>query len=119
MAAAHSYRQQTLRITDLVTPEWPVLEDHEFHVCTLLGPAVLMVGGRSGGIRSPVIQVDASDAEALLWKIPPGQTEAIGCILAKNTLFQSCVFIGIGFTGSTRTLDMLRKAMSLQPPPER
>jgi hypothetical protein len=106
-----SYRDKTIKITDLVDVTNVVLDGFEFTNCDILGPAILFLSGNGRMSHIGIIGLESEDIEALLWEVPTSRKTLVGCIAVKNSTFDNCRFTGIGFAGPQRVLDAVRNAV--------
>lgn len=111
----HYYRDASVAIGSF----GPQLNGKTFENCEIIGPAILGVNvGR--GLSMHEIWVDGDPEtfqEQLFWEVPANASR-VGAIGSENCRFVHCRFVGVGFMGTAKTLEMIRKAIvSLVPEP--
>lgn len=88
------HENKLIRLVDLVvTKRPPILVDHEFVNCELVGPAVLQV------IDGCAFVGLAIESPAVFWQLDVGR-EYIGGIGIQRCRFEACSFSGVGFAGN-------------------
>lgn len=100
------YAGETVRLTDLVQPQHPVLTDFTFERCEILGPAVVHFQA------SDLVACtwDAPNDDALIWDIDPvTRPFAIGAIAAVTCVFRQCTFKGIGIAADAAFREQFTK----------
>ncbi len=105
-AKSLTFTGEDVRITDLVTPQRPIVTDVEFVRCRILGPALLLladvelVGSDFGSLDAP---------DSLIWTVPPWQTSQSGAISIDACVFRDCTFEGVAFACHQRAAYQLRR----------
>jgi hypothetical protein len=91
------YEDSSLRVTELVTPQHPVLVEFTFVRCRLLGPAVLMPMGCS--FVSCEWDSPGGDWSTLFWELRADARIVVGAIALHGCTFERCRFSEIGIAG--------------------
>jgi hypothetical protein len=96
------FEGQSIRLVDLVETAGE-LRDASFYRCTVVGPAVLLIGEgtelRNNAFAAPSL-------EDLFWETPPGKGFAIGAIGVHDCRFEECRFTNVGLAGP---IDLARR----------
>jgi hypothetical protein len=98
-----------VRLTELVSPEHPVLTEFSFTRCHILGPAVVVPEGCS--FVACTWDVPGEDISAMLWDVDPSRERLSGVIALYGCTFESCRMSGIGLAGSASQLERFREAL--------
>jgi hypothetical protein len=99
------FRDQDVRITDLVGADYHVLQRVRFEGCRIIGPCVLISMG------SVVTNSNIGPLDEMLWELPAGRLP-IGGVVADSCLFDRCSFVGIGFAVPHEELQQVREQFS-------
>jgi hypothetical protein len=101
------YLGQQIRLAELVYElNMNPLRDLIFSHCVLHGPAIL---APTGCTFQPLDVDDYGHPEGLLWEVP--SEWAVGVIAAEDCVFETCKFVGVGFTGPPHVLATLRESI--------
>lgn len=101
-------RNEVVRISEL-TVNSVTLEGLTFQNCKILGPAVLLLLGRTTLVHSTF---DAPNAEALFWEIPPSRALVVGAVSAVDCTFSACRFEAIGLGGPPEMRAVIQQGFS-------
>jgi hypothetical protein len=100
------FTDEGVRLAEIVPVEG-VLDGYKFTRCRILGPAVLSlypttVIGKSGfGEAAP---------DPVIWDDPP--FDRTGAVRVPNCTFLQCMFLLVGFTGSSEILEEFRASFT-------
>ena len=103
------FADSDVRLTELVSPEHPVLTEFSFVRCHVLGPAIVVPSGCS--FVSCRWEVPGEDVSAMLWEVDPSRERLSGAIALHGCTFESCRLSGIGIAGSPSQIEQFREAV--------
>lgn len=106
-AAARIYRDQTVRLSDLVALE-DVIEGYTFENCEILGPAVVILLG-----NTLLDQCHwTGDPDAVIWPAH-GRTAVVGAIGLQDCVITGCQFYRVGVLVPDEQMAMVRRGFGL------
>jgi hypothetical protein len=86
-----AFRNQDIRIADLLESDFHILERARFDGCRIIGPCVLIP------INSNFTHSDLGGLpDEILWELP-AERLPVGGVIADSCLFDHCTFVGVGF----------------------
>ncbi|WP_374598813.1 hypothetical protein [Brevundimonas sp.] len=85
-------------------PGLGVITDRTFRGCRLQGPAIMLV---SIGVQFTDCNFGDPDGDMRNLVLRAEGKRALGTIPFRNTLFDGCEFLNVGFTGPSEILDQL------------
>ncbi len=100
MEVDRQHHDEELRVWEIA--EGNGIEGRLFTGCTIVGPAVLVIGG-DFTLNHNVIE---GDADAFLW--PVERERVVGGFLVKDCAFKGCTFRHVGFAGHPDVIERIR-----------
>ena len=103
-----NYKNEHIRILDLIAEDDPYLKDCNFEKCVIYGPAMLIFQANTtffGNTRFPGV---AQIRDAII--NPGDKTNIYGAVALTNCLFRDCIFKEIGIIGDDAVQKSLEHA---------
>ena len=101
------FEDSSLRVTELVSPEHPVLVEFTFVRCQILGPAVLVPMGCS--FVSCAWDSPGGDWSTLFWDLGEEARVVVGAIALHGCRFENSRFSEIGVAGPPALRELFLK----------
>lgn len=105
---------KTLRLADLVTGDYPMIDGVTFEDCSFQGPAVIVID--STQMVLPQFNLASGDIESLLWEVEANKPYVQGAVILKNCLLRRCSFDkSIGLAAYPEGIAQLRELFKNAP----
>lgn len=110
-AADRTYRNTTLRLTDLAVVT-DTIADATFENCVLVGPAViLLLGDTTFGNNV----FDTPSLDAVFWDVPAERQSIIGAVALVNCTVVGCRLQRIGMAVPANNREQIYRSFGLDP----
>jgi hypothetical protein len=86
------YKDQDIRIVDLLSADYYVIERVRFENCRIVGPCLLLLTDTSVAANSNL----GGHPDEILWELPASGLP-VGAVVAAASVFDHCSFLGVGF----------------------
>jgi hypothetical protein len=105
--AAHSFKDKNVWIAELAERSVR-LSGLKFIRCRIRGPAIIFPSGCE--LIGCEVMSFGHPREAFFWNVPE-DASVVGVIMLEDSVFESCEFLGIGFTGPPHIVNQLREGL--------
>jgi hypothetical protein len=110
--ADKTFRNESVRLSDIAAPKNAVIPNTDFLNCDLIGPAVVVMTG----CTMSNCDLGTNAAEPLLYEVADGRDLFIGVVVLDSCTIDRCRFINVGFAGPPSFTAQIRDTLNGPPP---